>query len=223
MGNRASRCVLASAAALLLSVGLAGPAAATAGEDPPIDDTPINTAPPAEPEEDVTDVPDGGNGLPDEPTFTPPPPKDWPNADYCGPSHGVYVPSTKGSQYHKGVGPVLSTYNGTSQVATSTFTSEVSGEVGVSVSSGLTVSVNTMVAKIEGKYDVNLSMKLTAKLGIAVNVKTPPKKTTNGKYGVFRLKNTGVSYTVYSNCKTSAHKTITSYSPVKVGWYLWED
>ncbi|MFF2848863.1 hypothetical protein ACFVT5_21415 [Streptomyces sp. NPDC058001] len=44
-----------------------------------------------------------------------------------------------------------------------------------------------MVAKIEGKYDVNLFMTLSAKLGISVKVKTPPKKTADGKYGAFRV------------------------------------
>lgn len=187
-----------------------------------MDDTVVNTAPPAEPEEAVTDVPDEGNGMPDEPIVIPPPPKDWPDSESCGPPHGVYTPSTQGTRYHKGVGPTLANYNNTSRTATSTFTSEVNGEVGVSVSSGLQVGVSAMPAKIEGKYDVNLSAKLTAKLGNTISVGTPPKKTTNAKYGVYRLKHTGVSYILYSNCRSSTHTTITSYSPYKIGWYLWE-
>ncbi|WP_344007746.1 hypothetical protein, partial [Streptomyces thermocarboxydovorans] len=92
----------------------------------------------------------------------------------------------------------------------------------LSVTAGLAVSKEFMVAKIEGKFDVNLSFKLTAKLGNNIAVDTPPKKTTNAKYGVYRLKHTGKSYKIYSNCTTSAKKTITSYSPYRVGWYLWE-
>ncbi|GGY10691.1 hypothetical protein GCM10010358_74000 [Streptomyces minutiscleroticus] len=229
MGIHAKRGVLASTASLLLCVAVAGPAVAVQADEPTttVTETPapedINTAPPAEPEEEVSDVPDAGNGMPDEPTYTPTPPKDWPDAEYCGPSHGVYTPSTKGKQYHKGVGPTLSNYNGTSRTAKSTFTSEVTGEVGVSVSSGLAVSVDAMIGKIEAKYDVNLSVKLTAKLGNSIAVDTPSKKTTNAKYGVYRLKNTGQSYTLYNTCKTSAKKTITSYTPYRVGWYLWEE
>ncbi|HET6360207.1 hypothetical protein [Streptomyces sp.] len=68
---------------------------------------------------------------------------------------------------------------------------------------------------------MNLSAKLAAKLGNSIAVDTPPRKTTNAKYGVFRLKNTGTSYIIYSNCRTSARKTVTSYTPLKVGWYLW--
>ncbi|WP_405891146.1 hypothetical protein OG612_04725 [Streptomyces sp. NBC_01527] len=62
-----------------------------------------------------------------------------------------------------------------------------------------------MIAKIEGRYEVNLTAKLTARRGNSIQVDTPPKRTTNAKYGVYRLKNTG-----------------TNYTPMKVGWYLWE-
>ncbi|MFE4793510.1 hypothetical protein ACFRFL_00050 [Streptomyces sp. NPDC056708] len=79
-----------------------------------------------------------------------------------------------------------------------------------------------MIAKIEAKYEVALSVKLTAKMGNQISVDTPPKTTTNARYGIYRLKNTGTSYKIYSNCKTSAAKTITSYTPMKVGWALWE-
>ncbi|MEV0883921.1 hypothetical protein AB0J03_08815 [Streptomyces microflavus] len=179
----------------------------------------IGTAPPAEPEEsDLIEVSDPES----EPTFKPEkPPIDTPDGVYCSPKN-VYKPKTKGTTYHVGVGPTNANYNGTSRVARSTFTSEVTGEVGVSVTAGLSGSVGAMVAEIEAKYDVELSLKMTAKLGNSIAVDTPPKRTTNGRYGVYRLKNTGVSYRLYSNCKTSESKTITSYTPIKVGWTLWE-
>ncbi|GAA3820521.1 hypothetical protein GCM10022403_062420 [Streptomyces coacervatus] len=135
----------------------------------------------------------------------------------------VYLPKTKGKQYHQGVGPTNSNYNNTSRTAKSTFTSEVTGSVGVSVSAGLTISINALIGKIEQKYDVHLSASLTAKLGNTISVDTPPKTTTNAKYGVYRLKNTGISYRIYSNCESSPQKTVTSYTPLKVGWYLWEN
>lgn len=144
------------------------------------------------------------------------------NGEQCGPTQAVYTPKTKGAKYHKGVGPTNANYNATSRTARWTFTSEVTGEVGVSVTAGLTPGVDVLIAKIEGKYDVNLSAKLTAKMGNQISVDTPPKTTTNARYGVYRLKNTGTSYKIYSNCKTLSVKTNTSYTPMKVGWALWE-
>lgn len=211
-----------SALALTVVCGAAAaPSAASAPTAVTADEpTTVNTAPPEEPEE--TDLVE--NPAPDpDPTFKPEkPPVDTPDAEYCSPRN-VYIPKTKGKQYHKGVGPTNSNYNGTSRTARSAFVSEVTGEVGVSVTAGLSGSVSAMIAEIEAKYEVNLSAKLTAKLGNSISVDTPAKKTTNAKYGVYRLKNTGTSYKIYSNCQTSAKKTITSYTPIKVGWYLWED
>ncbi|MFE7576950.1 hypothetical protein ACFU5Z_19675 [Streptomyces sp. NPDC057521] len=195
----------------------AQPTAAVTADDPES----VHTAPPAEPEE--TDLVDATDPDPEpEETVRPSKPGDTTNGEYCGPTQNIYTPTSKGATYHKGVGPTNSNYNKTSRTARSTFTSEVTGEVGVSVSGELSASVDVMVAKIEGKYGVNLSVKLTAKMGNSISVDTPSKKTTNAKYGVYRLKNTGTSYTIYSNCKTTAKKTVTSYTPMKVGWYLWE-
>lgn len=226
MGIRITRGVIVPALALVALTGAAVPAAAMPQDTMPTisttsgpeEDTLVHTEPPAEPEEEITDAPE--DNTEPEPTGKPTPPADWPDAEYCGPgTTNVYTPKTQGKKYHKGVGPVLSNYNGTSRTAKSTFTSEVTGEVGVSYTSGLTVGVNVMLAKLEGKFDVNLS----AKLGNTIAVNTPAKKTTNAKYGVYRLKHTGVSYKMYSNCTTSPKKTITSYSPYRVGWYLWEE
>ncbi|MFF3329519.1 hypothetical protein ACFYWX_08130 [Streptomyces sp. NPDC002888] len=224
----AARAALTVAAVTALAA--AAPAAAHAdGTDPATDDVVVGTAPPAEPEEDVTDVPEAEVTQPPAtdpgdiqlPIPTKPKPTDGTDAEYCDRAN-VYTPKTKGAKYHKGVGATLSNTNNTSRTAKSTFTSEVSGTVGVSVSGGLSVGVDVMIAKIEAKYDVNLSASMTAKLGNSISVDTPSRKTTNAKYGVYRLKNTGTSYIIYSNCQTSAKKTVTSYTPLKVGWYLWE-
>ncbi|MFD4668042.1 hypothetical protein [Streptomyces halstedii] len=215
-GSMGSVIAFAVLAGLSTAPAYAQPTAAFAVDAP----EPVNTAPPAEPEEtdlvDVTDEPQ-----PEE-TVRPSKPGDTTNGEYCGPTQRIYTPTAKGDKYHKGVGPTNANYNGTSRTARSTFTSEVTGEVGVSITGELSTSVDVMIAKIEGKYSVNLSAKMTAKMGNSISVDTPPKKTTNAKYGVYRLKNTGTSYTIYSNCKTTAKKTVTSYTPMKVGWYLWE-
>ncbi|MFJ5844631.1 hypothetical protein [Streptomyces sp. NPDC092903] len=215
-GSIGSAIAFAIVAGMATALAYAQPSVFVSADEPEV----INTAPPAEPEE--ADLVDDPEPEPEE-TVRPPKPGDTTNGEYCGPTQYIYTPSAKGAKYHKGVGATLSNYNNTSRTARSTFTSEVTGEVGVSVTAGLSGSVDAMLAKIEAKYEVNLSLKLTAKLGNSIAVNTPSKKTTNAKYGVWRLKNTGTSYTIYSNCKMTPKKTITSYSPMKVGWYLWED
>lgn len=179
----------------------------------------VHSAPPTEPEE--TD-------LVEDPTPEPIPEAGDPQAGaggvYCGPgTTSVYIPRSKGARYHQGVGATNANYNGTSRTARTTFTSEVTGEVGVSVSAGLKTSVRFLVAKTEVQWNVSLSTKMTAKVGNQISVDTPPHRSTHGKYGVYRLKTTGVSYLMYSNCKTSAQQTVTSYIPMRVGWYIWED
>lgn len=228
MGFISSKGLLIPTATLLLVAGLTTPAlAATEAPEPAsinsadAEDFVINPGPPAEPEEtDLTEIKDpntpaGGEDLP------PGQPDPAPGSEYCKPG-GVYRPISKGGKYHKGVGPTNSNYNGTSRTAKSRFTAEVTGTVGVSVTSGLKVKVSTMVTEIEGHFDVNLKLELQAKMGNQIEVDTPAKKTTHAKYGVYRLKNKGKSYSYYSNCSTTPKKTITSYTPYRVGWYLWE-
>jgi hypothetical protein len=226
----AARTVMTVAAVTALAA-VAPSAAFADGTDPATDEVVVGTQPPAEPEEDVVDVPPSeatqppatGTGddldlpLPTKPTK----PGDTTNRPICDRAN-ISPPTTQGSKYHKGDGATLSNTNNTSRTAKSTFTSEVSGTVGVSVTAGLSVSVDAMIAKIEAKYDVTLSASMTAKLGNSISVDTPPRTTTNAKYGVYRLKNTGTSYKIYENCEVSPKKTVTSYTPMKVGWYLWE-
>ncbi|MFG3287570.1 hypothetical protein ACGF3G_01975 [Streptomyces sp. NPDC048179] len=232
MNTAVRRTMFLSSTALLLCTALTGPALA-ADETPTAspsasasaEDPVINTAPPEEPEESISEIPDETPADPgDDPTVTgkPQQPSDSPNPADCSPAHGVYVPTNQGKQYHQGVGPTNSNYNGTSRTAKSTFTSEVTGEVGVAVSGDLETSVNTMLVKIKAKYQVTVSAKLTAKLGNTISVDTPSHKTTHARYGVWRLKHTGKSYVVHQNCSTSPEHTVVSYSPYRIGWYLWE-
>ncbi|WP_340378906.1 hypothetical protein U5640_28915 [Streptomyces sp. SS7] len=213
MGMRKTRGLAISTVALAALASMSLPSYAD-DSDPIVE---MGTAPPEAPQEtDLTDPIQGEPNIPDIPPTGKLP------SEYCEKTH-VYIPTANLGRKHKGVGATQSNYNNGTRVARSTFTSEVTGEVGVNLTAGLSTSVDVMVAKIESKYEVNLSLKLTAKLGNSISVDTPAKKTTNAKYGVFRLKNTGTSYVIYSNCQTSAKKTITSYTPWRVGWYLWEE
>lgn len=153
------------------------------------------TTPPAQPEEgDLTELGDasGEAPAPTETNGTGP----VAFASACEPGYR-YVPTSKGKDYHKGVGIEQANDNGTTGAMESTFTSEVTGEVGISFTGELRAKATVAVAEIEAKYAVNLSLKATAKMGNQVKVKTRPKKTTYARYGVYRMKSTGYSQYIY--------------------------
>lgn len=75
---------------------------------------------------------------------------------------------------------------------------------------------------VKTKWGITVSAELTAKLGNTISVDTPKHTTTNARYGVYRLKVVGESYVVHQNCTTTPKHKVVTYSPLKVGWYLWE-
>ncbi|MFD0054163.1 hypothetical protein ACFVHR_10540 [Streptomyces sp. NPDC127168] len=176
------------------------------------DTTLVETAPPPGPEETdliegaptgeapapttppVSDPPSGDDGI-DLPTSKPSATLD---ARPCEPGYR-YTPTSMSKDSHKGVGAEQANYNGTSRTAKSTFTSEVTG-----------------------KFGVNVSVELTAKLGNTIAVDTPSKRSTHARYGVYRLKSYGYSQYRYANCTKGVKKNVTIYTPRRVGWGLWE-
>ncbi|MFF9156092.1 hypothetical protein ACF1AB_28125 [Streptomyces sp. NPDC014846] len=134
-----------------------------------------------------------------------------------------YYPTSKNKDYHKGVGPSNSNHNGTSRTAKSTFTSEVSGTVGIAFSGELEVKGNAAVVEISGKFGVTVSASMTAKIGNSISVPTPAHKTTYARYGVYRLKSYGYSQYTYVNCGKGKKHKVTIYTPHRIGWALWED
>ncbi|MFG3467578.1 hypothetical protein ACGF5T_35145 [Streptomyces sp. NPDC047853] len=199
------------------------------------DTTVVETAPPPEPEE--TDLIEGApTGEAPAPTTSPAPdatagddeidlptskPSDTLDARPCEPGYR-YTPTSKDKDYHKGVGAEQANYNGTSRTARSTFTSEVTGKVGISYTDELKVGASVVVAEIEGKFSVNVAVELTAKLGNTIAVNTPSKRTTHARYGVYRLKSYGYNQYVYANCTKGVKKNVTIYTPRRTGWVLWE-
>ncbi|MEV6841732.1 hypothetical protein AB0N17_46395 [Streptomyces sp. NPDC051133] len=179
------------------------------------------TAPPAQPEEaDLTE------GAPDAPAAAPSDAAD--KAEGVPSSRGCeqgwyYYPTSKTKDYHKGVGAEQSNHNGTSRTARSTFTSEVSGTIGIAYSGELNVKGDLAVIEISGKFGVTVSASLTAKIGNSISVDTPAHKTTYGRYGVYRLKSYGYSQYTYVNCGKGAKHNVTIYTPHRVGWAIWED
>ncbi|MGW6488184.1 hypothetical protein [Streptomyces sp. NPDC055056] len=193
----------------------AGPAFA---DDPTTDpaDT-VATAPPAQPEEtDLTE------GAPDVPAAAPSDAADQvPSSRGCE-QGWYYKASSKSKDYHKGVGAEQANHNGTSRTAKSTFTSDVTGTVGIAYTGELNVKGSAAVIEISGKFGVTVSASLTAKLGNAITVDTPARKTTYGRYGVYRLKSYGYSQYTYVNCGKGAKHNVTIYTPHRVGWAIWE-
>lgn len=211
-------------------IAAAGPAAA---EDPAPEagDIPvIETVAPPQPEETdlvesapTAEAPTPTATLDDDPSLPSTKPSDQATPDGAGCADGYrYYSTSKDRDYHKGVGTTNSNYNGTTRTAKSTFTSEVTGKVGIGVSGDLNVSAGIAIAEVEAEFGVNVSVELTAKIGNTISVETPPKTTTNARYGVYRLKSYGYSQYVYVNCTRGPKHQVTLYTPRKVGWYLWE-
>ncbi|WP_437090279.1 hypothetical protein [Streptomyces sp. enrichment culture] len=203
--------------ASVLGLGSAAPAFATDPEPTP---EPVRTAPPAEPEEsDPVDAePEQVDDLPSVPVK---PPVDQPDGRACEPGYR-YFATPKSKDHHKGVGVIQSNYNGTSRTARSTFTSEAAGKVGVSCSGKLGVKVSVAIVDIGSEFDVNVSAEMSVSMGNRIAVDTPPKKTTNAKYGVYRLKSYGYSQYKYANCTNGVRNNVTICTPRRVGWYIWE-
>ncbi|MET8401803.1 hypothetical protein [Streptomyces sp900116325] len=217
---KAIRAAVGISCAVLL-IGAAGAPAFADDGDTVGDSTIIHTDPQTETEEAVTDVPaDQVDTEPDIPS-TPPGEGNHPGSELCD-VRNVYTPTYKGGYHMKGVGPTHANTNNTTHNLTSTFTSTTTGTVGVSLTGSLSVSVGVMIADLEGKYDINLSASLAVTQTNSVAAITPPHKTTFAKYGVYRLRNQGTSYHIYSSCATSTHSTVTSYTPHHLGWYVWE-
>jgi hypothetical protein len=179
------------------------------------------TAPDDVDEPDAVEIP--ADQVDNEPTFPSNPPGGvvHPGGQYCDPSN-VYTPTAKGGYHMRGVGYQQANTNATSRSMTSTFTSTATGTVGVAVSGTLTTSVNIMIAKIETKYEISLSSSMSVGFSNSSSIVTPAHYTTYAQYGVYRLHNLGVSYHYYSNCATSTHVTVSSYTPHHVGWYISE-
>jgi hypothetical protein len=210
----------------------AGPAFAEDPTPAPSETPAVGTVPPAQPEESdlVEGAPetaapapsDAVVSVPDDEGTVPIPKTSYtPDGQACEP-HWKYYPTSKEKDYQKGVGAEQANYNGTSRTAKSTFVSEVSGTVGLAVSGELKVGGSVAVVEIEGKFGVNVSTSLTAKIGNQISVDTPSRKTTYARYGVYRLKSYGYSQYTYQNCTKGTKNNVTIYTPHRVGWVIWE-
>jgi len=165
---------------------------------------------------------DGGvTDLPGAATPTLPPGMSHPGAEHCDPGW-VFVPETNYGRKQHVVGPTLQNDNDTSKTAKSTFTSEATATVGISVSGSAEVSGGVFIAAVKSTYAITLSTSLTAKIGNNISVNTGPHSTTYATYGVWRQKVKGHNYYFYSNCAKGQSTHPTVYGPRTVGWRIWE-
>jgi hypothetical protein len=216
-GIAAASLALAAAALLPATVAYADASPSPSPSDSAPDDSTVYTAPPATPEEtNLFDPTDPAA----EPTEDPG--MNHPGGNYCDWYGGYYEVTANNGRYMRGVGASQSNYNSTSHTMTSTFTATASATVGVSLSASTEVSINALIAKQKATLGITLSSSLTATLSNSVTATASPHKTINATYGVWRQKITGRTWRVYSNCTVTAKRTVVSYSPWKVGWYVWE-
>lgn len=208
---------------LVMAVLGAGSPAFAADPVPNESAVPVETAPPAQPEEpDLIEGDVGDDQTPPEDALpTGKPPKDDTNAQACEPTWR-WESTAKYKDYHKSVGAQQANYNGTSRTAKSEFISEVTGEVGIAASASVKVSAGALVYEIESEFNVELSVKLTAKLGNKITVSTPSKYTTYASYGIYRLKSAGYRQYTYANCTKGVKTNATVYTPHRIGWAIWE-
>lgn len=224
--HRVTKVAMGASVAVLLFSATGTSAAFADDGDPTGDSTTVHTDPQADPAEtDLVELtPSQVDADPDIPGAN----SDGtgagmnhPGSELCD-DINVYTPINKGGYHVKGVGATNVNSNGTNHAITSTFTAKVTGTVGIAISGDLKTTAKFLIAKIEAKYNVTLSASMTAKLDNTVQTSTPAHKSSHATYGVYRLRNQGTSYHVYSSCHTTPKKTVTSYTPHHVGWYIWE-
>ncbi|MCX4608282.1 hypothetical protein O1M63_11660 [Streptomyces mirabilis] len=193
-------------------------ASATPSATPSYDDNTVYTDPvPTATDSDQTEF----AGDPDAtPTATENPNMNHPGGEICDNPGAKYVAKSKAGEYISAIGPSNSNYNGTSRDMDMTFTAQASGTVGVSLSAELETSVSFMVAAEKAKFGGTLSVSLTAGLTNSVHPTAAPHTRITATYGVWRQKIFGETYHLYSNCRISNDHAITSYTPLRVGWYV---
>ncbi|GAA0391602.1 hypothetical protein Acor_18350 [Acrocarpospora corrugata] len=79
-----------------------------------------------------------------------------------------------------------------------------------------------ILAGAEATAGVNLSASLSVEIGNTIEVPTPPKKTANASYGVWRKKTSGNYVQIFSNCSEKVRSSVTAWAPWKIGWRTWE-
>ncbi|MFI6814492.1 hypothetical protein ACIBG7_18925 [Nonomuraea sp. NPDC050328] len=120
---------------------------------------------------------------------------------------------------HQGIGAEQSNYNKGTGPATMTFTAQVSGTVQLSYTGTASADAGIILSKASAALGVTLSASITASLGNTISFSVGPKKWGHAAYGVWRKK------TVGQYCHGgvgSTWKTVTAYSPWRVGWVVWE-
>lgn len=134
-----------------------------------------------------------------------------------------YTIEKRNADTFKGVGPVLTSYNGTNSTSSVSFTSEVSGTVSLTTTGTVGVEVGVALAKINASYSVSSSASMTVRTGITTTIDVPKKKYGNGQYGAFKINVDGKSRYYTPACAVTQTKTSSISAPRRVGWKTWID
>jgi hypothetical protein len=122
---------------------------------------------------------------------------------------------------HTQVGPAQYNRNDTGSTASTTFTSQVAGTVGITVTGSTEVNGGIFVASVKSSLNIALTASATVTVGNSITAKVPPRSGVYASYGVWRLKVDGHNYYTRSNCTETNSTNPTVFGPRYVGWRIW--
>jgi hypothetical protein len=106
---------------------------------------------------------------------------------------------------------------------TFSLTKYVSGTVSFSASAEGSVSAGVIIAKVEAKFGVNVSLSKTVAATLSASMKVDPHRTGHLAFGVWRFVSTGHYYYLRENCTIGTDRGyIRTYSPWYVGFRAWQ-
>lgn len=132
------------------------------------------------------------------------------------------VTQTYGQEFLGLPGGTYKDYNGTASNARASFTSNVSGTIGVAVSTGAKVDVGAVVVGAEVSVNTTLTASVNAGLGNTMAITVPSHQFGYGSWGAWRWHTYGSYYYVSQQCAQSSRQTFGTWVPnVAPGWKTW--
>lgn len=140
-----------------------------------------------------------------------------PNSVICDASRNYIISGYSDIFYQ--VGPSVALINDVPETNRLEAHAEASGTISFSMTVDAGVSAGIVVASVESKYHLNVSMSLTVSFGSAGYATVPPHSTRYIKYGVTRRKTTGTYHNYEANCSTFTTSE-TAYSPFSLAYKI---
>jgi hypothetical protein len=131
--------------------------------------------------------------------------------------------SPRKTQFVQGHSKTYGMNNTTSTEQHYTVTSSKTESIRLGTQGGVEVSVNLVVAKVGGKFGLDVSGSIDWSTTRSATITVPPHKNYVTAYGVFRVVTSGHYYYVDKWCDVTADKgTVTTYTPWYEGWRVKE-